>query len=63
MEYLKGKIDGKTVYRCTGNGQGSCQRCEDNGKWNRSWMCMLYKLTPEDAAPCYCRDCIREVLK
>ena len=63
MDYLKGKIDGKTVYRCTGNGQGSCQRCEDNGKWNRSWMVMLYQLTPDDAAPCYCRDCIREVLK
>lgn len=39
MEYLKGKIDGKTVY------------------------CMLYKLTPDDNAPCYCRVCIREVLQ
>ena len=63
MDYKKVEINGKTAYNCQGNGQSSCRRCTDNGKWNRSWMGMLYKLTPEDAAPCYCRDCIREVLK
>lgn len=63
MEYLKGKINGKTVYRCTGEGAGACQRCTEQGKWNRFWMCMLYQLTPDDDAPCYCSACIREVLK
>ena len=28
--------------KCSGEGQGSCKRCSDNGKWNRQWMCFLY---------------------
>lgn len=41
--------------QCEGEGQGSCKRCEDNGIWNRSWMCFLYKV---DGYPgCYCREC------
>ena len=31
------------VTRCTGEGQGSCKRCSDNGKWNRNWMCFFMK--------------------
>ena len=63
MEYKKILIDGKTAYRCLGNGQGSCARCTENGIWNRSWMAFLYKVVPEDGKPCYCLDCIKEVLK
>ena len=32
------------ITKCTGEGQGSCKRCLDNGKWNRMWMCFLYKI-------------------
>lgn len=43
------------MQQCEGEGQGSCKRCEDNGIWNRSWMCFLYKV---DGYPgCYCRKC------
>ena len=33
------------VTRAKGEGQGSCKRCTDNGKWNRTWMCFLNKIT------------------
>ncbi len=26
------------VTQCKGEGQGSCKRCIDNGKWNQNWM-------------------------
>lgn len=42
---------------CTGEGQGSCKRCLDNGKWNSYWMCFLYKVDGVDG--CYCRDCAK----
>lgn len=49
------------ITRCTGEGQGSCKRCSDNGKWNRNWMSMLYKIEGLDG--CYCSDCIKELTK
>ena len=42
-----------------GEGQGTCKRCADNGKWNRNWMCFLYKIEGYDG--CYCSDCVREL--
>ena len=47
------------ITKCTGEGQGSCKRCSDNGKWNRTWMCFLYKI--EGYEGCYCSDCVREL--
>ena len=47
------------ITRCTGEGQGSCKRCLDNGKWNRTWMCFLYKI--EGYEGCYCSDCVKEI--
>lgn len=47
------------AYKCTGDGQGSCKRCEDNGKWNRAWMCFLYHI--DGLNGCYCGDCVRAI--
>lgn len=47
------------ITQCKGEGQGSCKRCVDNGKWNRSWMCFLYKIEGYDG--CYCKDCVKEI--
>lgn len=47
------------VTNCTGEGQGSCKRCSDNGKWNRTWMCFLYKI--EGYEGCYCETCVNEI--
>lgn len=49
------------VTKCTGEGQGSCKRCLDKGKWNRMWMCFLYKI--EGYEGCYCADCVKEIQK
>lgn len=49
------------VTKCTGEGQGSCKRCSDKGKWNRMWCCFLYKI--EGYEGCYCADCIKEIAK
>ena len=49
------------VTRCKGEGQGSCRRCTNNGKWNRSWMCFLYKIEGFDG--CYCSNCVSEIRK
>ena len=38
------------VVQCKGEGQGSCKRCIDNGKWNRMWMCFLYEIEGLDGA-------------
>lgn len=43
------------ITKCTGEGQGSCKRCSDKGKWNRTWCCFLYKI--EGLEGCYCSDC------
>lgn len=32
------------ITRCVGEGQGSCKRCSDKGKWNSMWTCILYKV-------------------
>lgn len=29
------------VTKCTGEGQGSCKRCLEKGKWNINWMCFF----------------------
>lgn len=47
------------VIRCKGEGQGSCKRCSDKGKYSRMWMCFLYRIEGYEA--CYCRDCVNEI--
>lgn len=47
------------ITQCKGEGQGSCKRCSDKGKWNRNWMCFLYKI--EGYEGCYCADCVKEI--
>ena len=47
------------ITKCKGEGQGSCKRCSDKGKWNRTWMCFLYKI--EGYEGCYCSDCVKEI--
>lgn len=47
------------VIKCKGEGQGSCKRCTDNGKWNRNWMTFLYEIDGLDG--CYCYDCVKEI--
>ena len=47
------------VTQCKGDGQGSCKRCSDKGKWNRTWMCFLYKI--EGYEGCYCSNCVKEL--
>lgn len=47
------------VKRCHDEGQGSCKRCLDNGKWNRMWMCFLYQI--EGYEGYYCRDCVKKI--
>ena len=49
------------VTRAQGHGQGSCFRCEEKGKWNRIWMCFLYRI--ENIEGLYCWDCVKEILK
>ena len=39
------------VTQCKGEGQSSCKRCVDKGKWNREWMCFLYHI--EGYEGCY----------
>lgn len=49
------------VTQCRGEGQGSCKRCADNGKWNRAWMCFLYEIDGYDG--CYCSNCVKEIAR
>jgi len=46
---------------CSGEGQGECRRCADNGIWNRHWTNFLYHV--EGMEGCYCSDCIAELKK
>ena len=54
-------IDKPKITKCTGEGQGSCKRCTDNGKWNKTWMCFLNKIDGFDGI--YCNDCTKEIVK
>ena len=47
------------ITKCTGEGQGSCRRCLEKGKWNRNWMYFLYEI--EGYNGCYCLDCVKEI--
>ena len=49
------------ITKCRGEGQGSCKRCNDRGKWNIMWMCFLYRI--EGMEGIYCSDCVREIEK
>lgn len=49
------------ITKCTGEGQGSCKRCNDYGIWNRHWMSMLYKI--EGYEGCYCSYCVKEIME
>ena len=49
------------IIKCTGNGQGSCKRCSDNGIWNSTWCCFLYHFEGHDET--YHYDCIKEIAK
>lgn len=40
---------------CTGEGAGSCKRCNKN----QNWMCFLYHI--EGYEGCYCRDCVEAI--
>lgn len=53
------KKSGPKITQCKGEGQGSCKRCLNNGKWNKTWMCFLYKI--EGYEGCYCPDCIKKI--
>lgn len=47
------------ITTCKGEGLGSCTNCDKNGKWNRIWMSMLYKIEGMDGI--YCSDCVKEI--
>ena len=47
------------ITQCKGEGQGSCKMCLYNGKWNRNWMCFLYRI--EGYEGCYCSECVRKI--
>lgn len=39
--------------KCSGEGQGTCKRCKDNGIWNSNWMSFLYKVDGYEGIYCY----------
>ena len=41
------------------DGQGQCALCAARGKWNRTWMCFLYKIDDKDGV--YCENCVKEL--
>lgn len=47
------------ITQCKGEGDGSCKMCSDNGIWNVSWMCFLYKIEGYDG--CYCHECVKKI--
>lgn len=47
------------IVRCSGEGASACKRCTDNGKWNITWACFLYKI--EGYEGCYCADCVKAI--
>lgn len=36
------------IIKCDGEGQGSCDQCDDLGIWNRHWMSMLYHVASDN---------------
>ena len=45
--------------KCSGEGQGSCKKCEEKGIWNRMWMCFLYTVEGQEGT--YCYECAKEL--
>lgn len=51
----------KQLKQCKGEGLGSCKLCNIRGKWNRTWMSLLYKIDGIEGH--YCYDCANEIIK
>lgn len=49
------------ITKCTGEGQGSCKRCTEEGRWNQMWCCFLYKIEGYDG--CYCANCVKKIVE
>lgn len=49
------------IEQCSGEGQGSCKMCSDNGKWNVNWMCFLYRVDGYDGI--YCHECVEKIIE
>ena len=49
------------IKQCEGDGQGSCIRCAERGKWNRMWMCFLYEI--EGINGTYCWECAQKIVR
>lgn len=49
-----------TITQSEGHGQGQCVLCEKRGKWNRTWMCFLYKIKGKEGV--YCANCVAELI-
>lgn len=47
------------ITSCKGEGQGSCTRCDQRGKWNRYWMCFLNEI--EGVPGTFCSKCTQEI--
>nr|DAW20231.1 MAG TPA: hypothetical protein [Caudoviricetes sp.] len=47
------------VTQFVGEGQASCKRCLEKGKWNKNWAVFFYKI--EGYEGCYCSDCLKEI--
>ena len=55
------KKSSSKIMPCTGEGQGSCKRCNDYGLWNRHWMSLLYRI--EGYEGCYCSECVKKMME
>ena len=45
------------ITKAQGNGQGQCTLCAERGRWNRQWMCFLYKIEGKEGV--YCDKCVK----
>lgn len=60
------RMEGIKIVQCEGEGQGSCDTCNEQGIWNRKWMCMLYNIAEDGKIidkKCYCREHAKEAKK
>lgn len=55
------RMNNLKITQCRGEGQVSCKMCDDNGKWNRNWMCFLYEI--EGYEGCYCSECVKKIME
>ena len=49
------------IIRAEGNGQSSCYKCKQEGRWSLNWTRFLYRIEKDNYNHLYCWKCANKI--